>query len=92
MPVNSRWAAPWPSLADLESLSQGRAAAEGATVSPSLDSTGKKCFVTNLSFQGPSLAEPTWTSSKFKSIMSGPVTSWSEQGAGRDPHWTSDTS
>ncbi len=46
-----------------------------ATVSPSLDSTTKECFSTNLSFQDPSLAEPTWVSGKFKSTqtMSGPA-------------------
>jgi hypothetical protein len=67
------WALPLPSLADsaLESLSL---AAE-VTVSPSLDSTGnsgKERLATNLSFQGLSLAEPTWASGKFKSesIMS----------------------
>jgi hypothetical protein len=50
-------------------VTQGSAAAAGETVSPSLDSTGKESFTTNLSFQGPSLAEPTWASGKFKSIM-----------------------
>ncbi len=57
---------------------------------PSLDSTGKEYFTTNLSFQGPSesLAEPIWVSWKFK-LMScpRPVTS---RGPGRG--WTSDTS
>ena len=71
---------------------EGSAAAAGVTVSPSLDSTGKECFATNLSFQGQSLAEPTWASGKFKSIMSGPVTSWPEPGAQRDPRRTSDIS
>jgi hypothetical protein len=43
MPVNRGRAEPWLSLADSESLSQGRsAAAAGATVSPSLDSTCKE--------------------------------------------------
>ncbi len=66
MPVNRCRAAPRPSLAYSESLSQGSTAAAGATVSPSLDSTGKVCFITNLSFQGPSLAEPTWASGKIQ--------------------------
>ena len=39
-----------------------------------------------------SLAEPTWASGKFKSIMSRPVTSWPEPGARRDQRRTSDTS
>ncbi len=51
-------------------------AAAGVTVSPSLDTTGKVSLATNLSFQCPSLAGPTRASGKFKSIMSGPVTSW----------------
>ncbi len=41
-------------LADLESL---RAPAAGATISPSLDSTGRERFATNLSFQGQSIRE-----------------------------------
>ena len=48
-------------------------------------------FATNLRFQGLSLAEPTWASGKFK-LKSGPVTSWPEQGARRDPRRTSETS
>ncbi len=86
----------WPGRATAKpgrlGVTQGSAAAAGATVSPSLDSTGKECFATNLSFQGPSLAEPTWASGKFKSIMSGPVTSWPEPGARRDPRRTSNIS
>ncbi len=74
-----------------QGVTQDSATAAGATVSPSLDSTGKECFTTNLSFQGLSLAEPTWASGKFKS-KSEPVTSWPEQGAQRDPRRTSETS
>jgi hypothetical protein len=65
-------AVPRPSLAD--SARESLSLAAEATVSPSLDSdsTGKECLATNLSFQGLSLAEPTWASGKFKSesIMS----------------------
>jgi hypothetical protein len=35
--------------------------------------------------------QPNWASGKFK-LMSGPVTSWPEQGAARDPRPTSDIS
>ncbi len=72
-------------------VTQGRATAAGATVSSSLDSTGKECFTTNLSFQGLSLAEPIWASGKFKS-KTGPVTSWLEPGALLDPRRMSYTS
>ncbi len=67
-------AVPRLSLADLESL---RAASPSDPSLP-VDSTGKECLATNLSFQAPSLAEPTWASGKFKSesIMSRPVTLW----------------
>ncbi len=71
-------------------VTKGSAAAAGATVSPSLDSTGRECFATNLSFWGPSIAEPKWASWKFK-LMSGPVMSWQEPWALRDPRRTSDT-
>ncbi len=54
-------------------VTQGSAAAAGATVSPSLDSTSQECFATKLSFLGLSLSEPKWVSEKFK-LMSGPVT------------------
>ena len=49
-------------------VTEGSAAAAGATVSPSLDSAGRECFATNLSlsFQGPSIAEQEWASGKFK--------------------------
>ncbi len=81
IPVNCCLAAPQPSLLG---VTQGSTAAAGATVSPSLDPTGKKHLATNLSFQGPSqaLAEPTWASGIFKLIMSWPVmvTSWGSSG------------
>ena len=67
-------------------VTQGSAAAAGATVSPSLVSTSKECFATKLSFQGPSLAEPKWVSGKFK------LTPWPEPGALQDLRRTSDTS
>ena len=89
IPVNCGRAVPRPSLAD--SARESLSLAAEATVSPSLDSTGKECLATNLSFQGLSLAEPKWVSGKFK-LMSGPVMSWQEQGARLDPRPTSNTS
>ncbi len=47
-------------IANVPGVTQGSAAAAGATVSPSLDSTSKECFTTKLSFRGLSLAEPKW--------------------------------
>jgi hypothetical protein len=67
IPVKCGRAAPQPSLANSESL---RAAQQ------QLGRQGKERLATNLSFQGQSLAKPTWASGKFKLIMSGPVMSW----------------
>ncbi len=58
--MNRGRAAPLPSLADSESLWAAQQLLSGSTVSPSLDSTGKECFTTNLSFRGQSLAEQQW--------------------------------
>ena len=55
IPVNCGRAVPRPSLAD--SARESLSLAAEATVSPSLDSTGKECLATNLSFQGLLLSQ-----------------------------------
>ncbi len=90
-----RWTAAWPRhCLAWQTRSHSGQCSSGwgdSQFRPSLDDNGRECFATNLRFQDPSLAEPTWASGKYKS-MSWPVTSWAELGALLDPRRTSDTS